>query len=58
VNCSVKDPANTNNSLSDDLGASERKSIKAAAEAAIKANYWSEVSIEPHQAGMRSARLA
>lgn len=42
-NCSVKDPANSNNSLSDDLDAGARLSIQQAADAAIKAQYWSQV---------------
>jgi hypothetical protein len=41
--CSVKDPANSNNSLSDDLDAGSRLSIQQAADAAIKAQYWSQV---------------
>ena len=41
--CSVKDPANTANSLSDDLDKNARAKIKAAADAALKAQYWSEV---------------
>jgi hypothetical protein len=41
--CNVIDPANTNNSLSDDLDSSARASIQRAADAAIKATYWSEV---------------
>ena len=41
--CSVKDPANSNNSLSDDLDANARSSIQQAADTAIKAQYWSQV---------------
>lgn len=41
--CSVKEPANTANSLSDDLDGNARAEIKAAADAALKAQYWSEV---------------
>ena len=41
--CNVIDPANTNNSLSDDLDVGARISIQRAADAAIKATYWSEV---------------
>ena len=41
--CSVKDPANSANSLSDDLDKNARAKIKAAADAALKAQYWSEV---------------
>jgi len=41
--CSVKDPANTANSLSDDLDRDKRSKIKAAAQAALSAQYWSEV---------------
>lgn len=41
--CNVTDPANSNNSLSDDLDAGVRGSIYQAADAAIKAAYWSEV---------------
>jgi hypothetical protein len=41
--CSVKDPANSNNSLSDDLDAGARLSIQQAADAALKAQYWSQV---------------
>jgi hypothetical protein len=39
----IVDPANTNNVLSDEMLNRERELIKAAAEAAIKATYWSEV---------------
>jgi hypothetical protein len=42
-NARVVDPANTNNIISDDLNAAERARIKAAAEQAIKAQYWSEI---------------
>ena len=41
--CSVSDPANSNNSLSDDLDASARAAIYQRADEAIKASYWSEV---------------
>jgi hypothetical protein len=41
--CNVIDPANTNNSLSDDLSREARQGIKAAADAAIAAPYWSHV---------------
>jgi hypothetical protein len=40
--CNVKDPANGPNSLSDDLVINARAHIKAAAEAALRAQYWSE----------------
>lgn len=42
-NCSVKDPANTNNSLSDDLDAPTRTRIRNAAAQAINATYWRDV---------------
>ena len=42
-NARVIDPANTNNIISDDLSAAERARIKATAEQAIKAQYWSEI---------------
>lgn len=41
--CNIKDPANTANSLSDDLDKAARAKIKAAADAALRAKYWSEV---------------
>ena len=41
--CSVKDPANSNNLLSDDLDAGARLSIQQAADAALDAKYWSQV---------------
>ena len=41
--CSVRDPANSNNSLSDDLDAGARATIYQRAEEAIKATYWSQV---------------
>lgn len=41
--CSVSDPANSNNSLSDDLDASARAAISQRADEAIKATYWREV---------------
>jgi hypothetical protein len=42
-NARVIDPANTNNIISDDLSEAERARIKAAAEQAVKAQYWSEI---------------
>jgi hypothetical protein len=41
--CSVSDPANSNNSLSDDLDASARAAIYQRADEAVKAMYWREV---------------
>ena len=41
--CSVSDPANSNNSISDDLDTSGRLSIQQAADAALKASFWSQV---------------
>ncbi len=41
--CSVSDPANSNNSLSDDLDASARFAIYQRADEAIRATYWREV---------------
>jgi len=41
--CSIKDPANTNNSLSDDLDNLARLRIKTAAQAALDAKSWHEV---------------
>jgi hypothetical protein len=41
--CNIIDPANSNNSLSDDLDTKARLSIQQAADAALKASYWSEV---------------
>jgi hypothetical protein len=41
--CSVRDPANSNNSLSDDLDASARAAIYQRADETIKATYWSQV---------------
>jgi hypothetical protein len=41
--CNVKDPANTNNLLSDDLSIDKRRSIKATAQAAIAARTCEEV---------------
>jgi hypothetical protein len=41
--CSVTDPANSNNSLSDDLNPSVRATICQRADEAIKATYWREV---------------
>jgi hypothetical protein len=43
-NCSVRDPANSNNSLSDDLDANVRATIYQRANEALVAKYWSEVS--------------
>lgn len=37
------DPANTNNILSDELSAWDKSQIQSAADAAVKAQYWSEV---------------
>ena len=39
----VLDPANTNNSLSDDISSGDKTRIKIAAQAALGANYWTEV---------------
>ena len=39
----VLDPANTNNSLSDDISSGDKARIKAAAQAALGANDWNEV---------------
>jgi hypothetical protein len=41
--CSIKDPANSNNSLSDDLSKSERCAIKQHSDAAIKATSWGDL---------------
>jgi hypothetical protein len=41
--CSVKDPANSANILSDDLDKATRTSIKWAAEKALNAQYWTDV---------------
>ncbi len=41
--CSVRDPANSNNSLSDDLDASARATIYQRANEALNTKYWSEV---------------
>jgi hypothetical protein len=41
--CSVSDPANSNNSLSDDLDAGTRAVISQRADEAIRATYWSQV---------------
>jgi hypothetical protein len=43
LTCNVSDPANTNNSLSDDLTVVQRMEIKAAAQAASKATTWADV---------------
>lgn len=42
-NARVIDPANTNNIISDDLTATERASIKSAAEQALRATNWSQI---------------
>lgn len=39
----IVDPANSNNVLSDEISTGERQLIKATADAAIRARYWSEV---------------
>lgn len=39
----VKDPANSNNSLSDDISASDKRLIKNAAQAALGVKFWSEM---------------
>ena len=41
--CNIRDPANTNNSLSDDLDADKRRYIRTKARAAIRAQTWNEV---------------
>lgn len=41
----IQDPANTNNIISDDLTASERAAIKAAATRALQAKNWSEIVV-------------
>lgn len=41
--CNIKDPANSNNSLSDDLNATQRAAIRAAAAAAAQATSWGPV---------------
>jgi hypothetical protein len=43
LTCSFKDPANSNNSLSDDLNATQRAAIRAAAAAAVQATSWGPV---------------
>jgi hypothetical protein len=43
LTCNVLDPANSNNSLSDDLDSSTRAAIYYRAEEAIKATYWSQL---------------
>jgi len=43
LSCNVLDPANSNNSLSDDLDANTRSLIYYRADEAIKATYWSQV---------------
>lgn len=40
INCNFKDPANSNNSLSDDVTQDARKKINAAAEKALRRNSW------------------
>jgi len=42
-NARIVDPANTNNIISDDLTAAEKGKVKAAAEEALKATYWSQI---------------
>lgn len=39
----IIDPANTNNFISEELSYTDRFSIKAQADAAVKAQYWSQV---------------
>lgn len=39
----IVDPANTNNILSEEISSSDRAMIRAAADAALKAQYWSQV---------------
>ena len=39
----IKDPANSNNSLSDDIPNQDKARIKLFADAAINARYWSDV---------------
>jgi hypothetical protein len=41
----VVDPANTNNVISDDLTVAEKRAIRQAAEAALKAKKWNEIVI-------------
>jgi hypothetical protein len=41
--CNIKDPANSNNLLSDDLDRNSRAQIKFAADTALKAKLWSDV---------------
>jgi hypothetical protein len=41
----IQDPANTNNIISDDLTATERAAIKAAAARALQAKNWSEIVV-------------
>lgn len=43
VGYSILDPANSNNSLSDDLSTATRQQIKEAAAAAVNAQYWSNI---------------
>jgi hypothetical protein len=43
LGCNVLDPANTNNSLSDDLTAADRQGIYRAAQAATQAKNWNEI---------------
>jgi len=43
LTCNVRDPANTNNSLSDDLTAAQRLAIRNAANAAAQATSWATV---------------
>lgn len=41
----VVDPANTNNVISDDLTATERTAIKAAAQRALSATNWGQIVV-------------
>jgi hypothetical protein len=43
LTCNVRDPANSNNSLSDDLSSAQRTAIRAAAHAAAQAPSWATV---------------
>lgn len=43
LSCNFKDPANSNNSLSDDLDSAARSQIHKAAQDALSAKYWSDV---------------
>lgn len=44
-NARLQDPANTNNVISDDLTAAERRTIKLAAERALQAKDWGEIVV-------------